>query len=52
MYINRVYRLDMCEMEWKVGVAVAEWFARRLLNLFFTGSNTGGATWSTRNNLE
>ena len=32
--------------------AVAEWLARRLLNLQFTGSNTGGATWSTRNNLE
>ena len=32
--------------------AVAEWLARRLLNLLFTGSNTGGATWSTRNNLE
>ena len=33
-------------------VAVAEWLARRLMNLLFTGSNTGGATWSTRNNLE
>ena len=28
--------------------AEAEWLARRLLNLLFTGSNTGGATWSPR----
>ena len=27
-----------------VSVAVAEWLERRLLNLQFTGSNTGGAT--------
>ena len=32
--------------------AVVEWLARRLLNLLFTGSIAGGATWSTRNNLE
>ena len=27
---------------------VDDWLARRHLNLQFTGSNTGGTTWSTR----
>ena len=35
----------------RVWGAVAEWLARRLLNLLFTGSNTGGATWSARSNF-
>jgi len=32
--------------------AVAEWLTCRLLNLLVAGSNPGGDTFSTRNNLE
>jgi len=32
--------------------AVAEWLRCRFLYLWVAGSNLGGATWVTRNNLE